>query len=213
MAFCNSCGASLESGSKFCAKCGASQPLSGTVPVAAPSTPAAPPQGGSAVKVILIVVAVIVALGIVGIGTLSFVAWRVARHTRIEEKNGNVRVESPFGTVVESTTNPDDAAKNLGIDLYPGARLLKGNAANVSVAGMHTVAAEFESDDSVDKVAAFYQSKYPHANVSVKDTDHTTIVSTDNKNLVTISIEAQEGKTRIKVANVSGKGMTGGSSD
>lgn len=218
MAFCNSCGASLESGAKFCAKCGASQPLSGTVPVATPSTSttapsAAPAQGGSALKVILIVVAVIVALGIVGIGTLSFVAWRIARHTRVEERNGNVRVESPFGTVVESTTNPDDAAKNLGIDLYPGARLLKGNAANVSVAGIHTVAAEFESDDSVDKVAAFYQSKFPQATVSTKHTDHTTIISTDNKNLITINIEAEAGKTRIKVANVSGKGMTGGSSN
>jgi len=214
VAFCNSCGASLESGARFCAKCGATQPVSGTVPVAAsPSvspTPVAQPQSSSALKVVLIIVAVIVVLGVVGIATLSFVAWRIARHTRIENRNGNVHVESPFGTV-ETTTNPEDAAKNLGIDLYPGAQLLKGNAANVNIAGMHTVAAQFETDDSADKVAAFYQSKLPNAQVSAHDSDRYGIVATNNNNLLTISIEPQDGKTLIKISSVSGKGVGGSS--
>ena len=212
MAFCNSCGANLQSGAKFCAKCGAVQPVSGTVPVAgsppAATVPAAQPQSSSALKVILIVVAVIVVLGVMGIATLSFVAWRVARHTRISNRNDNVHVESPFGTV-ETTTNPEDAAKNLGIDLYPGAQLIKGKSANVSVAGMHTVAAQFETDDSADKVAAFYQSKFPNANVSAQDSGRYGIVATNSNSMITISIEPQDGKTLIKISSVSGKGVGG----
>ena len=129
--------------------------------------------------------------------------------SHIENRDGNVRVETPFGTV-QSTNNPDEAARNLGIDLYPGARVLKGNTATIG--GMHTVEAEFESDDSADKVMAFYTSRFPNANVTTKDQNHYTIVSTDKKNLITINIEPEDGKTRIKIATVSGKNVTGSSS-
>ncbi len=208
MAFCNSCGTNLQSGARFCPKCGASQPVSGTTPVADAAAPPTPPQGSNALKIILIVVAVIVVLGIVGMGTVAFIGWRIARHTRVHEQNGNVRVETPFGTV-ESTNNPDQAASNLGIEVYPGARVLKGNTA--AMGGTHTVTAEFESDDPPDKVAAFYKSKLPTANINVSDQDHYTIVSTDNKNLITINIEPQDGKTHIHVTSLSGK--VPGSSD
>lgn len=208
MAFCNSCGATLESGARFCPKCGRSQPATAAASVAAAPTPAASPQGTSGVKIILIVVAVIVGLGILGVGTIAIVGWRIARHTHIQSRDGNVRVQSPFGTV-ESTNDPARAAQDLGIDLYPNARVLKENAANISVAGMNTVAAEFESDDPVEKVAAFYKAKFPNANVSVSDQNHYTIVSTEG-NLITIDIEPQGDKTHIHVAKVGGKGTTGG---
>jgi hypothetical protein len=179
------------------------------IPATVPSAPAAPPQGSGALKIILTVVAVIVVLGILGIGTLVFVVRRVAHNSHIQNKDGNVRVETPFGTV-QSTNNPDEASRNLGIDLYPGARVLKGNTATIG--GMHTVEAEFESDDPAEKVMAFYSSKLPNANVTTKDQSHYAIVSTDDNNLITIKIEPEDGKTRIKIANVNGKNMTGGNS-
>jgi hypothetical protein len=202
MAFCNSCGATLQSGAKFCPKCGTSQPVSGATPVATASAPATPSQGSGALKIILILVAVVVVLGILGMGTVAFIGWRIAHRTRIQEQNGNVRVETPFGTV-ESTNNPEQAARNLGIDMYPGARVLKGNTA--AMGGTHTVSAEFESDDAADKVAAFYKSKLPNANINVAEQDHYTIVSTDNKNLITINIEPQGSTTHIHIASLSGK--------
>jgi hypothetical protein len=205
MAFCNSCGATLEVGARFCPKCGAAIPLAAAIPAAVPTSP----QGSSAVKIILIVVAVIFVLGILGIGTLTFVVRRIAHHHRIDNNDGNVRVETPFGAV-QSTNNPDEASRNLGIDLYPGARVLTGNSATIG--GMHTVEAEFESDDSAEKVMAFYTSKLPSANVTTKDQNHYTIVSTDKKNLITINIQPQGSKTRIAIANVRGKNLTGDSS-
>jgi uncharacterized OB-fold protein len=210
MAFCNSCGATLEAGAKFCPKCGTTVPMPAAIAATVPAAPPpAPTQGSSALKVILIVVAVIFVLGILGIGTLVFVVRRVAQHSHIQNKNGNVRVETPFGTV-QSTNNPDEASRNLGVDPYPGARVLKGNTATIG--GMHTVEAEFETDDSAGKVAAFYSSKLPNANTTTKDQNTYTIVSTDNNNVITIKIEPADGKTQIKIASVTGKNITGGNS-
>jgi hypothetical protein len=211
MAYCNSCGANLEVGARFCPKCGASQPGAATttpaqpVPVAASSS-----QGTNTLKVILIVIAAFVVLGAVAIGTLTLIGLRIARHTHVTQNGGNVSVQTPFGTV---NTNASDVSRDLGVDVYPGARMLKNNAANVQMAGVHTVAAQFETDDPASKVADFYKAKFPDANVSVSNQDHYTIVSTNKKNLITINIEPQDGKTLINVASVGGKDATGDSSD
>jgi hypothetical protein len=206
MAFCNSCGTTLEAGAKFCPKCGAAIPMAAAIPA---TTLSAPPQGNSALKVILMLVAGVIVLGILGIGTLVFVIHRVAHNSRIRNRDGNVQVETPFGTV-QSTNNPDEAVRNLGIDPYPGARVLQGNSATIG--GMHTVTAQFESEDSADKVAAFYSSKLPDAKVNTKDQDHYTIVSTDKKNIVTINIAPEGNKSQINITTVTGKNLTGSSS-
>ena len=204
MAFCNACGATVEPGAKFCPKCGAAVPTA-AVASTAPSTPAQ----SNALKVILIVVAVVAGLCILGVGTATFIGWRIARHTRVEQDGGKVRVETPFGTV-ESTDNSDDAARNLGIDVYPGARARKGSAASVTMGSMHTVAADFETDDPPERVADFYKQRLPHANIAVSDEKQYTIISNDKNNMFTINIEPQEGKTLIHIANVSGKAVAGG---
>ena len=211
MAFCNSCGATVDASTKFCNKCGAAVPGA----AATPSIPIPPPQSGqgsNAVKVILIVVAVIVGLGILGIGTAAFLLHKTISQSHIEERNGNVRVETPFGTV-ESSEDTDDATRNLGVEVYPGAKALKGTASVATIGGMHTAAAEFETSDSPDKVAEFYKSQLPKANFVSSDGDHYGIMSTDKKNMITINIEPQNGKTRIHIANVSGKPPTGSDSD
>jgi hypothetical protein len=183
--------------------------MAAAIPVAIPPSPAASSQGNGALKVILIVVAAIVVLGMLGIGTLAFVVRRIAHNSHVKNENGNVRVETPFGTV-QSTNNPDEAARNLGIDPYPGARVLQGNSATFG--GMHTVTAQFESDDSVDKVAAFYSSKLPNAKVNTKDQNHCTIVSTDKKNIITINIAPEGNKSQINITTVTGKNLTGDNS-
>jgi hypothetical protein len=205
MAFCNACGATIETGAKFCPKCG------GSVPTAAASTTPATAAQGNALKVILIVVAVVIGLCVLGVGTATFIGWRIARHTRVENDGGKVRVETPFGTV-ESSDNSEEAARNIGIDVYPGARARKSSAASVTMGSMHTVAADFETDDPPERVADFYKKRLPHANIAVSDEKQYTIISNDKKNMFTINIESQEGKTLIHIANVSGKAVAGGES-
>ncbi len=218
MAFCNSCGATLDGGAKFCTKCGATQPV-GRSTSATPSSPAAAatplpaaPKSGNALKVILIVVAVVVGLGILGIAAVSFIGYRIASHTRVRNHDGNVQVETPFGSV-QSTTDPDEAARDLGLDLYPGAEVVKGTTSRVNLGTMHTAAADFETSDSPGTVADFYKSRVPGANVISSERDHYAIISTDKKNMLTINIEPKDGKTRIHIAKVSGKLVNGGDSD
>jgi hypothetical protein len=216
MAFCNSCGATLDGGAKFCTKCGATQPI-GKTPSTTPSAPAPiattpPPKNSNALKIILIAVAVIVGLGILGIAAVSFIGYRIATHTRVHNRDGNVRVETPFGTV-QSTTDPEVAARDLGIDSYPGATVVKGTTSKMNMGNMHTAAADFETSDSPSTVADFYKSKVPGANVISSESDHYAIISTDKKNMLTINIEPKDGKTRIHIAKVSGKIVDGGDSD
>jgi hypothetical protein len=204
MAFCNACGATLDANAKFCPKCGkATMAAATTTPAAAPKPVATAPATTSSngLKTILIVFAVIVALGIVGTMAATFIGLSIARRTKVTERDGKVKVETPFGAVV-SSEDPEDAAKNLGVDIYPGAKPMKGESANVAVGGMHTVSVEMVSDDSPDKVAEFYRAKFPGANVSVTDEGETTIVSTGKKGIVTINIEPQGDKTHIHIANV-----------
>jgi len=208
MAFCNSCGATLEPTAKFCAKCGAaaatSAPTAATpTPAVAPSSPGAvaPAKSGSGLKIVLIVFAVIFGFAILAVVGFGVVAWQVARHSRVQKDGDQVHVQTPFGTV-ETTDKPEETLRNLGIDVYPGARPLKGASA-ATFAGIHTVTAPFESDDPPDKVGDFYKSRLPNANVVVAGADRYTIISGDRSSgTTTINIQTLNGKTHIVITSV-----------
>jgi hypothetical protein len=217
MAFCNSCGATLDPSTKFCNKCGAATGVTASAPpvmasASGPGVTAGSAQSGSALKVILIVVAVVVIVGILGVATLGIVTWHIAKRAHVRQNGDHVKVETPFGTV-ESGKDPDEAARNLGVDVYPGAEVLKGSASTAAFGGMRTSSANFESSDSFDKVASFYKAKYPKAMVSTSDDNECTIVVNDSNNVITISIQASGGRTKIQIANVSQKSNSSSSSD
>lgn len=212
MAFCNSCGVSLDPGTKFCNKCGAavsSAPGAGVV--AAPAAPAPTQGGGSGVlKVILIVVGVFVILGVLAVSTVAFIGWRVALNLHVKQDGNHVKIESPFGSV-ETPQNPEEIARNLGVDVYPGAQAVKNGAATATFAGIHTASATFKSSDSVDQVTAFYKAKFPNAMVSTSDQNRCTIIAQDQKNMTTINIQADDGQTKIQITHVSHPGGAMGS--
>ncbi|MFZ0731674.1 MAG: zinc ribbon domain-containing protein [Candidatus Sulfotelmatobacter sp.] len=207
MAFCNSCGATLNEGTKFCNQCGAavsgapapvmSAPAPGPTPSTAPST-----GSSSALKIILIIVGVIVLISILGMVTCGVVFHRIINRSRVQQNGNNVKVETPFGNV-ETTQDPAEAAKNLGIDLYPGAQSQRGGTSSVSFGSFHTVTASFTSADSVDKVCTFYKSKFPGAMVTTSDQNRCTIVSNDSKNMITISVEPEGDGSKFQITNVS----------
>jgi len=206
MAFCNSCGTSLKEGAAFCGKCGA--PIGGAMPprmspaATGPSpSPAPPRQNNSAVKTILIIVGVIAILGGLAIATLTFIGLRIARHTRVTQEGDHVKVETPFGGV-ETSKDPEQTAKDLEIDIYPGAEVQRQGAATVTFGGIRTVTASFESDDPVDKVCSFYRGKFPNAKVSASDHNNCTIVSDAGGKVVTINIDGRGDGSRFQITNV-----------
>lgn len=217
MAFCTSCGATLEGAGKFCTKCGAATGASGLQStataspsgaaarpaMAAASAAGAPASGGGALKVILIVIAVIIGVIVLGGAVIGFGVWRLASRSHIEAGKDGARIETPFGTV-ESNTNTTEALRKLGVDVYPGARPLPGGAA-VSMGAMSTVTGQFETPDSPDLVEAFYKARFPRSNINVSDQNQRTMVfATPGKGMMTIVIEPQGNMTHITISNVGG---------
>jgi len=217
MAFCTSCGTTLEGTGKFCTKCGAaltgssgfqstaasSTGAAAQPAMAAPPVAGAPPAGGGALKAILVVLAIIVGIIVLGGAVIGFGAWRLMRNTRIEAGKDRARIETPFGTV-ESNTNMTEALKKLGVDVYPGARQLAGGAA-VSMGAMSTVTAQFETPDSPDLVEAFYKARFPRSNINVNDNNQRTLVfAAPQKGMMTIVIEPRGNMTHITISNVGG---------
>jgi hypothetical protein len=205
MAFCNSCGATLTPGTQFCNKCGAAASNAPAAsPVPTPSAPPPPKGGSSALKIVLIVVAVIVVIGILGVATVGFIGYRIAKSAHVRHNGDDVKVETPFGSV-ESSKDPEKAAHDLGVDIYPGAEVQKSGAATASFGGIHTVSAAFQSNDSVEKVCSFYKEKFPGAMSTTSDQNHCTIVSNDSKAMITINIEPNADGSKIQISNVTKK--------
>jgi len=212
MAFCNSCGATLAPGMNFCNKCGAPQADAAVAPAATSTPPAtvlatAPPAstgGGSALKIILIVVAVIVGIGILGMVTCGVVLHRAMKSARVSQNGDNVKVETPFGNM-ETSSDPEQTAKDLGIEIYPGAQVQKAGTASVTFGGLHTVTAKFDSADPVDKICDFYKQKFPTATVTSSDQTHCSIVSSEQKNSTTITVRSSGDGSRLEIVVINRK--------
>ena len=212
MAFCNSCGATLSDGTRFCNKCGAA--VTGAPAAAAPgmspaatAAPPAPPAstgGGSALKVVLIVIGVIFLIGAVGIASLTMIGIHLAKRSRVRQNGDSVTVETPFGKV-ESSKDPNQAVKDLNVDIYPGAQVESRGAASASFGNIHTVTAMFESSDSVDKVCSFYKSKFPGSVVSGANENHCTIAQSQPPNMITINVESSGDGSKFQISSVTKK--------
>jgi len=104
-----------------------------------------------------------VGLAVAALLILPACSVNVKKGEKGEEKK--VDIETPMGGV---HVNQDVDARDTGLPVYPGARPKPkqqddDNGANVNLSfgrfGLKVVAIEFVSDDSPDKVAAFYRDK------------------------------------------------------
>ncbi|HYM75473.1 MAG TPA: zinc ribbon domain-containing protein [Candidatus Dormibacteraeota bacterium] len=207
MAFCNSCGATLTPGTNFCSKCGSANAGVPTAPAPAARPVTAPPAStgsSSALKIILIIIGVIVLIGVLGVASVTFFVWRVAKNSHVNQKGDNVKIETPFGTM-ESSKDPEQVAKELGVDIYPGAEAQKGKASSATFGNIHTATAFYDSSDSVDKVCNFYKSQLPAATVTTSDENRCTIVSNAPPNMVTINVEPNDAGSRFQITTVNKK--------
>jgi hypothetical protein len=82
-----------------------------------------------------------------------------------DKKNGKVDIQTPFANL---KVDSSEKAANTGIPVYPGAHLRPkdnddSHAVNLNLGaigfGLKVIAAEYETDDSPEKVKAFYQDK------------------------------------------------------
>jgi hypothetical protein len=180
--------------------------LAAPTAVGASAQPAAAPanSGSSAVKIILIIVAIFVVLCVIGAGIAGYTMWRVSRAFHVSGPGGQVTMSTPNGTL---TANPSESysASELGTDPYPGAQSHKGGM-RMNMPSGSMVTAVFVTSDSKDKVLAFYKEKLGSA-ASIIDTQEGAILtlSTGQQEsvMVTISSKSSEndGKTRIAIVH------------
>jgi len=202
MAFCTACGAPLDNAARVCPKCGANA-AAGTPAAGTPASPLVirQPAGSNALRIVLIVVAAVFALGICAtIGTIV-VLKKVAHRVRVDSGPNSTVVTTPFGTV--TADDPAAVAKQLGVEVYPGARGIKGAGQAVGFGNMHIAAAKFESDDAPDKIIGFYQRRYPKATIRVVGSDNSMVVST-NQGMISIKVHSRGDGSLLEIARVSG---------
>jgi hypothetical protein len=199
MAFCTACGAGMDNIARVCPKCGANAAASAPSAASPGATPAMrQPAGRNALSIVLIVVAVVIAFGILATVGTVFALKRMAHRVRIGPNSTSIT--TPFGSV--TTDDPAVVAKQLGVDVYPGARGIKGSA-TVGIGGMQVAAAKFESDAAPDKILEFYQRRYPKAALRVIGANNSMVFSTD-QGMVTIKVSSRGDGSLLEIARVSG---------
>jgi len=181
--------------------CGA--PVNAAAAYVAPVQPAVvqSSSGTSAVKVILIVVAIFVGLGILAVGAFGFIAWRVSRAMHVSN-DGQVTLNTSAGSF-SANSSKTYTAEELGTDIYPGATGGKGGL-KMDLPTGSMVTGIFVTSDSKDRVVDFYKGKLGSA-ASVIDSDNSAVIQLakgqQESIMVTVTGNSSQdgGKTRIAI--------------
>jgi hypothetical protein len=174
-------------------------------PVGAQSQPVAAPVksgGGSALKIVLIVLAIFVGLGILGAGVVGYGIWRVSRAIHMSGSNGQVSINTPNGTISAKSAETF-TADDLGTDIYPGAQPVKGGM-RMNMPNGSMLAANFVTSDSKEQVIAFYKERSGSQGSVMEAGDAAILTLSKGKQdsvMLTITQKANQfdGKTQIHI--------------
>ncbi len=161
-----------------------------------------PSQGSSAVKIILIIVAVIVCLGIAVVGVVGYGVYRVSKAVHKDLTTGELSVNTPNGMV--STVGDEKLTEaDLGTAIYPGAEQAKGGA-RLNLGAGPMITANFVTSDPKEKVIAFYKDQLGSGAQTMVSGDGAFLMLTKaNKESINITISQRaglfDGKTRITI--------------
>jgi hypothetical protein len=202
--FCSKCGAPIPAGAQACTACGT--PLAAVAAVPAQPVAAPPSQGTSALKIILIIVAIFVGLGALGACAVGFVAWRAAHALRAAANGEKMSLNLPGGSF-SAGGGETFSAFDLGADIYPGATQLKDGSMRMTLPTGAMVSAGYITSDSKDQVVAFYKNKFGTANVTAFDSADGSVItyarSQQESVVVTVSSSPSQydGKTQIHIVH------------
>jgi hypothetical protein len=165
--------------------------------------------GGSTAKVVVIVLAVIVGLAALAFGGLFWAGYKLKHAIRVQQSGEHASVSTPWGNVT-SNEDPAKLAKDIGVDVYPGAKPLPG-ASTVNFGGGGVASVQFESDDPIEKIGKFYAARFPNSTINTADENQQTIIAPTNEGMVTIVLQKQGNGTKIAISRVGGKDRSTGS--
>ncbi len=236
--FCTKCGAPLGEGMQFCTSCGAAKgapaaparpappaPPRPAAPAAAPGPAAtipsasldatvpvqAPKSGSPVVKIILIVVAVLVLIGILSAASCVYFMYRTRQRVR--------RYESQFHTTFPTQPGipgmhptpsepapPSGPVVDTGIPVYPGATPF-GGGSQASGPNGSIRTQQYTTSDSMEKIVDFYKDKLG-PNTFVTQAEGKALLqnqSAAGATTVTVSPDSRSGNTLITIMIISGK--------
>lgn len=202
MAFCTTCGTQIDERAAFCMKCGKPTGLN---PVPTSIQPMSPPPSRSASKAVLLVVGGLFILAILAIVGSLIIGMRIAKHTKVEESESHTTVTTPFGTV-QTSKDPEEIARNLGVEVYPGSTP-DSDGASVNFAGFNIASAKFRSDDKPDRILAHYRKLYPQANYKSSNGGEELVVR-NTRGLISIKVQPSAEGSRFEIANIGGASET-----
>jgi len=201
--YCSKCGTELPAGAQACTSCGTAV---AAPPMAATQIPPAPVQSGSnnTVKIILIVVAVVVGLGILGAGAIGFLVYSVAHAVHVSSSGKEVSISTPGGSISTNASETFSAA-DLGTDIYPGAITGKGSM-RMSLPTGSMITAVYVTSDSKDQVVSFYKNKFGSDASVIENADSAVISGKKGDNesvVVTVTANSSEydGKTQVAIVH------------
>jgi len=223
--FCTKCGSPIPDGMRFCTGCGATvggppapaalSPVAPVTPsaVAVPPAPAPAASSGSPVlKILLIVLAIIMFFGLLTAGACVYMVYRAKQRVTQFEKQiqtnlpattgGQTGVTQP-GATGQGPGQPGAPAVDLGAMAYPGATAVEGQSTG-SVAGIGIQKQVFLTDDSVDKIVAYYKDKLGSRAMVSENEGKAALQVVGSNGLVTIAIEpdTSSGKTKITIGSI-----------
>jgi len=145
-----------------------------------------PPKGPSALKIVLIIVAIFVGLGIIGVAVVGYGVYKFARSAHM------------------TTGTQPVSESDLGVPIYPGAE--QKAHVRMTIAGKDMLTATFLTTDSKDQVSAFYQDKLgSDARANVNANGETFVLDKGTGELLTVAISSsiglQGGKTQIVIVH------------
>jgi len=162
------------------------------------------PGGSSALKIVLIIVAILVGLGLLGAGVVGYGIYRISKAVHGNSSTGEVTLNTPGGTI---STNPTQTftADELGTDVYPGAQPGKGSM-RMNLGGSSVVAANYVTSDSKDKVIAFYKDKLGSEAQTMETAEGAIFTVSKNKDdsimlNITQKPNQADGKTQIHITH------------
>ena len=197
--FCTKCGSALPDGSSFCTGCGT--PVGTAVaqtPGAAP-LPVAPPQGTSALKIILIIVGAFVGFGILSAAVILFGVWKVGRSVKVDPRSPDrLSITTPMGNMTMGTQKEVSEAE-VGVPLYPNAKREEGNL-QISTPDGSMSTYVFKTSDSPAQVIEFYRGKLGSQTSFVETPEGGMITSAKgDKEGYMITVGRDGGKTAITI--------------
>jgi len=167
-------------------------------------------QRGGVVSGVLITLAVLLGLVVAAavVGGLY-----LAHNIRVEESRSasgkSVEVSTPLGSLRVHESDRLDPVK-AGIPVYPGAASEQWDSQSVSLEldfgsehkELTVTAAQYSTDDSVDKVVEFYKKELPHWIVAKKRRGGVLMEYSERGYKRFIGVTERRGRTRIVLAQV-----------